>query len=216
MRIENQHASVYAGVVVADHLRRGALLSIAGPKTAVKAIHASLRGNTNRWLKVYEEGAASSSGVVCGGLRYETKSTNLPAVKGVQMVLSARDNQAPVGFAHVPKDGRAGLVLARALDTDPRLVIPVLPEWGGYLLEEGLETDAVFPEVVEDAPQRLVTPLDVYSDNGEIGAAYAYARDNDSWMALLNRGLSSGHLALDDEDIDPAWVLSEQSEGGKS
>ncbi len=216
MRIENQHASVYAEVVVADHLRRVALLSMAGPKTAVKAIHASLRGNTNRWLKVYEEGAASS-GAVCGGPRYETRTTNLPAVKGVQMVLIASDNQAPAGYAFVPEDARAGLVLALALDTDPRLVIPILPEWGSYLLREGRTTDAIFPEVVEDAPQRLVTPLDVYSDNGEIRAAYAYARDNDSWMALLNRGLRSGHLALDGEDIDPTWVLSEhlsEQEGG--
>jgi hypothetical protein len=45
MILASAHATVHADVLVADHARQVVLLSMAGPKTAVKAIYAALRSN---------------------------------------------------------------------------------------------------------------------------------------------------------------------------
>ena len=72
----------------------------------------------------------------------------------------------------------------QALDGDSRLVVPVLPGWGDYLLRQA-----------QEAPARLVEPLEIYGDL--LAEAYVYARDNDGWLALVDRGLQSGEIALD-------------------
>jgi hypothetical protein len=211
--LSNEHASVYASILIADHRLRLVLVSMAGPKTAVKAIYASLQTTYMRWLRVEEEGSSNSAAVVRGGLRYRTKVGQLPAVKGVHMLIVAHDNHAPAGYTYVLSEGQHGLALARSLDADPGLVVPVLPIWGDYLLTRGLEAVASFPEVVDDAPGRLVESLQVHRDShreGGIDAAYAYARDNDSWLALVDRGLAGGRIALSDrlKAEDRAWVLA--------
>ena len=83
----------------------------------------------------------------------------------------------------------------QALGSDPRLVVPVLSRWGDYLLRKAQETPATFSDDCPGAPARLVEPLQVH---GELLAeAYIYARDNDGWLALVDRGLESGEILLD-------------------
>ena len=74
------------------------------------------------------------------------------------------------------------------------MVVPILPEWGEYLLEQAQETLADFPDECPDAPDRLVESLQVHGDL--LAGTYAYARDNDTWLALVKRGLESGDLIL--------------------
>ena len=89
MIIASDHATVYAGVVVTDHAQQVVLLSMAGPRTAVKAIHAALRSNHHPWLKLYEESGVEPAAVVRGAAHYWVRATPLPSVRGVQMVLVA-------------------------------------------------------------------------------------------------------------------------------
>jgi hypothetical protein len=51
--IASDHATVYASIVVADYARQVVLLSMAGPRTAVKAIYAALRSGHHPWLELY-------------------------------------------------------------------------------------------------------------------------------------------------------------------
>ena len=194
MILASAYATVHADVLVADHAHQVVLLSMAGPKTAVKAIYAALRSNHRPWLKLYGEGEADPVAVVRGGSRYRVRTTPLPSVRSVQMVVVAHDDQAPAGYIYVLADTTAGPVLVQALDADPRLVVPVLPEWGKYLLEQAQETLADFPDECPDAPDRLVESLQVHGDL--LAGAYVYARDNDTWLALVNRGLESSAIAL--------------------
>jgi len=195
MIIASDHATVYAGVVVADHAQQVVLLSMAGPRTAVKAIYAALRSNRHPWLKLYGESGVEPAAVVRGAERYRVRATPLPSVRGVQMVLVAHDERAPAGAFYALPGEPAGQALVQALDGDSRLVVPVLPGWGDYLLREAQETPATFPDDCPDAPARLVEPLEIYGDL--LGEAYVYARDNDGWLALVDRGLQSGEIALD-------------------
>ena len=194
MILASAHATVHADVLVADHAHQVVLLSMAGPKTAVKAIYAALRSNHKPWLKLYEEGKTEPVAVVRGGSRYRVRATPLPSVRSVQMVVIADDERAPAGYFYVLPETVAGLALVQALDTDPRLVVPILPEWGEYLLEQAQETLADFPDECPDAPDRLVESLQVHGDL--LAGTYAYARDNDTWLALVKRGLESGDLIL--------------------
>jgi hypothetical protein len=192
MIIASDHATVYAGVVVADPAHQIVLLSMAGPRTAVKAIYAALRSNHHPWLKLYSEGSAKPAAVVRGAERYRVRATPLPSVRGVPMVLVAHAERAPAGAFYALPGEPAGQALVQALDGDSRLVVPVLPGWGDYLLCEAQEAPATFPDECPDAPARLVEPLQVH---GELLAeAYVYARDNDGWLALVDRGLQSGQL----------------------
>jgi len=195
MIIASDHATVYAGVVVADHAQQVVLLSMAGPRTAVKAIYAALRANHRPWLKLYAEGSAEPAAVVRGAERYRVRATPLPSVRGVQMVLVAHDERAPAGAFYALPGEPAGRALVQALDGDSRLVVPVLPEWGDYLLREAQESPATFPDDCPGTPARLVEPLQVHGDL--LAEAYVYARDNDGWLALVDRGLQSGEIALD-------------------
>ena len=194
MILSSDHATIHADVLVADHAYQVVLLSMAGPKTAVKAIYAALRSNHQPWLKLYE-GSVDPTAVVRGGLRYRTQATPLPSVRSVQMVIVADDDRAPAGYFYVTPEVPAGRLLVQALDADPRLVIPVLPEWGEYLLKEAQETLADFPDECSDVPDRLVESLQVHG--GLLADAYVYARDNDTWLNLVNRGLESGAIVLD-------------------
>jgi len=110
------------------------------------------------------------------------------------MLLLVHDERAPAGYFYVLPGTVAGLALVQALDTDPRLVVPVLPEWGKYLLEQAQETLADLPDECLDAPDRLVGSLQVHGDL--LAGAYVYARDNDTWLAVVNRGLESGYVVL--------------------
>jgi len=194
MILASEHATVHADVLVADHAYQVTLLSMAGPKTAVKAIYAALRSNHRPWLKLYREDDPDPIAVVRGGLRYRTQAASLPSVRSVQMVVVAEDERAPAGYFYVLPEVPAGLALVQALDTDSRLVVPVLPEWGEYLLQQGQETRADFPDQVADAPGRLVVPLRVHGEL--LAGAYAYARDNDTWLTVVGQGLESGAIAL--------------------
>lgn len=194
MILSSDHVTIHADVLVADHVYQVVLLSMAGPKTAVKAIYAALRSNHRPWLKLYE-GGVDPTAVVRGGLHYRTQAMPLPSVRSVQMVIVADDDHAPAGYFYVTPEVPAGRVLVQALDADPRLVVPVLPEWGEYLLEQAQETLADFPDEVPDAPGRLVESLQVHG--GLLVGAYVYARANDAWLALVNRGLESGAIVLD-------------------
>jgi len=195
MILSSEHVTVHADVLVADHAYQVVLLSMAGPKTAVRAIYAALRSNHRPWLKLYEEGETDPVAVVRGGPRCRVRTTPLPSVRGVQMVVVADDDQFPAGYFYVAPKVPAGQVLVQALDADPRLVVPILSEWGEYLLEQAQETLADFPDEVPDAPARLVESLRVHG--GLLADAYVYARDNDTWLSLVNRGLESGAIALD-------------------
>ena len=194
MILASAHATVHADVLVADYAHQVVLLSMAGPKTAVKAIYAALRASHRPWLKLYQEGKAEPVAVVRGGSRYRVRTVSLPSVRSVQMVLLAHDDQAPAGTFYVLPENSVGLALVQALDTDPRLVIPVLPEWGEYLLQQALEALADFPDEGADAPDHLVEPLQVHGDL--LMGAFIYARDNDTWLVLVNQGLESGAIAL--------------------
>jgi len=195
MIIASEHATVHADVLVADHAQQVVLLSMAGPRTAVKAIYAALRSNHHPWLKLYQKGQTEPAAVVRGGLRCQTRVAPLPSARSVQVVLLAHDDQAPAGYFYALPGEPAGRVLAQALDGDPRLVVPVLPGWGDYLLREAQERPATFADECPDAPARLVEPLQVHGDL--LAEAYVYARDNDSWLALVDRGLQSGEIELD-------------------
>ena len=195
MILASDHATVYADVLVADHTQQVALLSMAGPKTAVKAIYAALRSNNRPWLKLYEEGSMEPAAVVRGAPRYRVRAAPLPAVQGVQMVVVVHDERAPAGHFYVLAGTTPGLALVRALDTDPRLVVPILPEWGDYLLRQAQETRV---SLLSDGPERLVAPLQVHGDL--LAGAYVYARDNDTWLGLVDRGLQSGAIALEGGD----------------
>jgi hypothetical protein len=133
--------------------------------------------------------------VVRGAERYRVRATPLPSVRGVQMVLVAHDERAPAGAFYALPGEPVGQALVQALDGDSRLVVPVLPGWGDYLLREAQEAPATFPEECPDAPGRLVEPLEIYGDL--LAEAYVYARDNDGWLALVDRGLQAGEIALD-------------------
>jgi hypothetical protein len=195
MILASAHATVYTDVLVADHAHQVVLLSMAGPRTAVKAIYAALRSNHHPWLKLYGEGSVEPAAVVRGADRYRVRATPLPSVRGVQMVLVAHDERAPAGTLYALPGEPAGQALVLALDGDQRLVVPVLPGWGDYLLREAQEAPATFPDDCPGAPARLVEPLQVH---GELLAeAYVYARDNDGWLALVDRGLESGEILLD-------------------
>jgi hypothetical protein len=195
MILASDHATVYTSIVVADHARQVVLLSMAGPRTAVKAIYAALRSNHHPWLKLYGESSAEPAAVVRGAERYRVRATPLPSVRGVQMVLVAHDERAPAGAFYAMPGEPVGQALVQALDGDSRLVVPVLPGWGDYLLREAQEAQATFPEECPDAPARLVESLEIYGDG--LAEAYVYARDNDGWLALVDRGLQSGEIALD-------------------
>ena len=197
MILASDHATAYAGVVVADHAQQVVLLSMAGPRTAVKAIYAALRSNHRPWLKLYSESSAEPAAVVRGEVRYRVRATPLPSVRGVQMVLLAHDERAPAGAFYALPGEPAGQALVRALDTDPRLVVPVLPRWGDYLLREAQDTPAAFSDDCPDNPARLVEPLEVHGDL--LAEAYVYARDNDGWLSLVDRGLKSGEIELGGE-----------------
>ena len=54
---------------------------------------------------------------------------------------------------------------------------------------------ATFPDECPDAPARLVEPLEIHGDL--LAEAYVYARDNDGWLALVDRGLESGEILLE-------------------
>jgi len=195
MILASAHATVYTDVLVADHAHQVVLLSMVGPRTAVKAIYATLRSNHHPWLKLYGEGSVDPAAVVRGADRYRVRATPLPSVRGVQMVLVAHDERAPAGTLYALPGEPAGQALVQALDGDPRLVVPVLSEWGDYLLREAEETPATFPDDCPGAPARLAEPLQVH---GELLAeAYVYARDNDGWLALVDRGLESGEITLE-------------------
>ena len=101
MILASDHATVYADVLVADHAQQVALLSMAGPKTAVKAICAALRSNNRPWLKLYGEGSMEPAAVVRGAPRYRVRAVPLPAVQGVQMVVVVHDERAPAGHFYV-------------------------------------------------------------------------------------------------------------------
>jgi hypothetical protein len=195
MILASDHATVYAGVVVADPAQQIVLLSMAGPRTAVRAVYAALRTSHRPWLKLYEEGSIEPVGIVRGAERYRVRATPLPSVRGVQMVLVAHDEHAPAGTFYALPGEPAGQALVRALNSDSRLVVPVLPRWGDYLLREALEAPATFPDDCPDAPACLIEPLQVHGDL--LTEAYVYARDNDGWLALVDRGLKSGEIALD-------------------
>jgi hypothetical protein len=45
-----------------------------------------------------------------------------------------------------------------------------------------------------DAPARLVEPLEIYGDL--LAEAYVYARDNDGWLALVDREVRTDSIAL--------------------
>jgi hypothetical protein len=195
MRLASAHATVHADVLVADHAHQVVLLSMAGPKTAVKAIHAALRSNHHPWLKLYADDSAEPVAVVRGGPRYRVRAAPLPSVRGAHMVAVTDDERAPAGCFYVLPDQPAGAALVRALDTDRRLVVPVLPKWGAYLLEQAQTTPTRLPDECPDGPDRLVEPLQVYGSL--LAGAYAYARDNDAWLALVNRGLECGAIGLD-------------------
>ena len=142
MILASAHATVHADVLVADHAHQVVLLSMAGPKTAVKAIYAVLRSNHKPWwLKLYEEGQTEPAAVVRGLARFRVRATPLPSVRSVQMVVIADDERAPAGYFYVLPETVAGLALVQALDTDPRLVVPILSEWGEYLLEQARVRD---------------------------------------------------------------------------
>jgi len=194
MILASAHATVHADVLVADHAHRVVLLSMAGPKTAVKAIYAALRSNHKPWLKLYEEGQTEPAVVVRGGSRYRVRTIPLPSVQSVQMALLAHDDQTPAGYFYVLPDGEAGPALVQALDADPRLVVPILPQWGDCLLQQAQETLANFPDGCTGGPDRLVEALRVHGDL--LAEAYVYARDNDTWLALVNRGLEAGEIVL--------------------
>ena len=195
MIIASDHATVYAGVVVADPAQQVVLLSMAGPRTAVKAIYAALRSNHHPWLKLYGESGVEPVAVVRGAERYRVRATPLPSVRGVQMVLVAHDERAPAGAFYALPGEPAGQALVQALDGDSRLVVPVLSGWGDYLLREAQGALATFAEECPDVPARLVEPLEIYGDL--LAEAYVYARDNDGWLALVDRGLQSGEIMLD-------------------
>jgi hypothetical protein len=168
---------------------------MAGPRTAVKAIYAALRSNHHPWLKLYGESSVEPAAVVRGADRYRVRATPLPSVRGVQMVLVAHDERAPAGTLYALPGEPTGQALVQALDGDQRLVVPVLSQWGDYLLREAQEAPATFPDDCPGAPARLVEPLQVH---GELLAkAYVYARDNDGWLALVDRGLESGEILLE-------------------
>jgi len=198
MILASAHATVHADVLVADHAHQVVLLSMAGPKTAVKAIYAALRSNHKPWLKLYEEGKTEPVAVARGGSRYRVRVTPLLSVRSVQMVVIAADERAQAGYFYVLPETPVGSALVQALDTDPRLVVPILSECGEYLLEQAQETLADFPDECPDAPDRLVESLQVHGDL--LAGAYVYARDNDTWLALVNRGLESGAIVLAEGD----------------
>jgi hypothetical protein len=79
------------------------------------------------------------------------------------MVIVAHERALAGVFCALP-DEPAGQALVQALDGDSRLVVPVLPGWGNYLLREAQEVPATFPDECPDAPARLVEPLEIYGD----------------------------------------------------
>ncbi len=196
MEIENAHARVHAEIVVADHAQRVVLLSMAGPRTAVKAIYAALRSNQVPWLTVLLDGDEGGQRSVRGGRVYRAEAKPLPSVRGMQMVTWAEDDRAPVGYFFVWEGQSEEEALVKALDTDPRIVVPVLPAWGVYLMEAALGTriegDAVRGEVLD----RLMQPLQVLGGEG-VDGGYVYARDTDSWISVVQQGLDSGAIGLE-------------------
>jgi hypothetical protein len=61
MILVSDHATVYTGIVVTDHVQQAVLLSMAGPRTAVKAIYAALCSSHHPWPKLYEVDAHRST-----------------------------------------------------------------------------------------------------------------------------------------------------------
>jgi hypothetical protein len=194
LEIDNGHARVHAEIVIFDHDQRVVLLSMAGPRTAVKGIYAALRSNQEPWLTVLldEEGGKKA---VRGGRVYRSEARALPSVRGVQMVVWAEDPRATVGYFFVWEGESAEEKLVKALESDPRVVVPVVAEWGRFLMgqarEKRMEAEAVRGEVLE----RLVQPMGILG-SGATERAFVYARDTDSWISVIEEGLQSGAIVL--------------------
>ena len=110
MILASAHATVHADVLVADHAHQVVLLSMAGPKTAVKAIYAALRSNHKPWLNCTRRGqdrarsrrmwrlpllGAGYPAPVCAAERADGRHRRRRAVPGRLLLRPARDGRWP-------------------------------------------------------------------------------------------------------------------------
>ena len=180
-KASNFDAEVWAPALLWTPERWVALIEMVGPRSAVKSIWASLVAE--RSIHFDDNG----NRVRLGGLPpYRRLVAPLRDVRQVHALIYAdkrpdADRTVAVHRGEVPH----GLLLLGALRDDPRLPLPLVPEWAGPVWEAA-------------TLERLVYPLQGWGPYTGI----AYKADLDKWVGLLDRLLKEGKITIPDEVKD--------------
>jgi len=177
-KVSNFHAEVWAPALLWTPERRVALLEMVGPRSAVKSIWASLTSEGS--VHVDEDGERTWLGGMPPYRRLAAPIRDIRQVHALVYADKRPDSEWTVAVrrGEVPR----GILLLQALRDDPRLPLPLVPEWADALWEEAVAA-------------RLAHPLRGYGPYTGI----VYNADLDDWVGLLDRLLREGRITIPDE-----------------
>jgi hypothetical protein len=170
-----------AGCAVAPYTEEVVYLHVVGHKTAVRSIWATLNGRAGNAVQISAPGISHRA---YSSQNYVTYSDPVDADLGlVRLVIVDRravDREVVGSEAYLVAPDTTNLDLDQAFATrlDAVLPIPILPEWGSALREEGER-------------QGLVKAC---RHGGDVGTALAVVPDVERWQILVEGLVRSGEL----------------------
>lgn len=174
MQVTNQHARVWAPAILRTPFNGVALLEMVGPTSAVKSV----------WATLAEGKAVTVEGKALTGMppyrRIVETVWDIRQAHALLWAVPGPDADWSVGV-RMGLDG--GALLLDVLTADPRLPLPLVPEWGQALWQAGQEGNA---------DERLFYPL---VGEGPY-AGVLYRADLDAWVGCLDRLLKAGRIAV--------------------
>ncbi len=177
-KVSNFDAEVWAPALLWTPERQVALIEMVGPRSAVKSIWASLVSEHS----VHFDDDANR--IWLGGMPpYRRLAAPLRDVRQVHALIYA-DRRPDVGQTVAVRRGEVphGLLLLGALRDDPRLPLPLVPEWAEPVWEAATS-------------ERLAYPLRGWGPYTGV----VYEADLDKWVGLLDRLLREGRITIPDE-----------------